>query len=319
MTEFELIRDFFSHQPVTRADVAVGIGDDAAVLSPPPGQQLCITTDVLISGTHFLPNADPFGVGHKALAVNLSDLAAMGAEPAWFTLNLTLPQIDTIWLEKFCEGLFALASQHNVQLVGGNTARGPLAIAIEAHGFIPAGKALLRSSAQPGDDIYVTGTVGDAALALAHTLPERRHPAPDIAAIVNRLHQPTPRVREGIALRDIAHSAVDISDGLLADLGHILVASSAGAEIYLDRIPISSVYRSQLKQIGWDKALAGGEDYELCFTVPEKNRQALEHCKNIFTCGLTRVGHITAQLGLQIFDETGMPYKPTSTGHDHFG
>ena len=290
MTEFELIRTYFARQPVQRADVVLGIGDDAAILAPPPDRQICVTTDVMVSGVHFLPDADPVSLGHKALAVNLSDLAAMGAEPAWFTLNLTLPEVNAAWLEQFCKGLFALASQHNVQLVGGNTSRGPLAIAIEAQGFVPEGRALLRSGARAGDRVYVTGVLGDAGLVLRHELGKGRLPDAAFEAIADKLHRPTPRIPEGMALRDIAHSAIDISDGLFSDFGHILEASHVGARLFLDKIPVSSVYRDHIKETGWDMALANGDDYELCFTVPEKNIAALEKLR--FTCGLHCIGQI---------------------------
>ncbi len=316
MTEFELIRTYFARQPVQRADVVLGIGDDAAILAPPPGRQVCVTTDVMVCGVHFLPAADPVALGHKALAVNLSDLAAMGAEPAWFTLNLTLPEVNTTWLEPFCKGLFALACQYHIQLVGGNTSRGPLAIAIEAQGFVPEGKALLRSGARVGDRVYVTGELGDAGLALQHELGKGRLPDAAFEAVAGKLHRPTPRIPEGLALRDIAHSAIDISDGLLSDLGHVLEASHVGARLLLDKIPVSSVYRSHIKETGWDMALTNGDDYELCFTVPEKNIGALEKLQ--FPCGFHCIGQIEQELGLRIIDESGQPYHPRQTGHDHF-
>jgi thiamine-monophosphate kinase len=316
MTEFELIRTFFARQDVARPDVAAGIGDDAALLQPPAGQQLAVTSDLLVSGVHFLPDADPYSLGHKALAVNLSDLAAMGAEPAWFMLNLALPKADARWLEPFCRGMFQLAREHNVQLVGGDTSRGPLAIAIEAHGFVPPGQALRRSGAKAGDRIYVTGTLGDAALALRHRLGGIRLPESDMAAITGRLDCPTPRVREGMMLRGVAHAAIDISDGLLADLGHILEMSQVGARINLDKIPVSPVCRTHVRETGWDMVLANGDDYELCFTVPEKNVAALEKLQP--TCGFHHIGVIEAELGLRIVDEAGNPYQPRQSGHDHF-
>ncbi len=316
MTEFELIRTFFARQPVSRSDVAIGIGDDAALLRPPAGQQLAVTSDLLVAGIHFFPEVDPVSLGHKALAVNLSDLAAMGAEPAWFLLNLTLPQVDTHWLEKFCQGMFDLASQYNMQLVGGDTSRGPLAIAIEAHGFVPEALALRRSGAKAGDQIYVTGTLGEAALALCHRLGEIQLAESDFSAVADRLDRPVPRVREGMGLRGIAHSAIDISDGLLADLGHILEMSQVGARIFLDRIPVSPVCRSHIKAAGWDSVLAGGDDYELCFTVPKKNIAALEKLQA--PGGFHCIGEIEAESGLRIVDESGKPYRSTFTGHDHF-
>jgi len=316
MTEFELIRTFFARQPVSRADVAAGIGDDAALLRPPAGQLLAVTSDLLVSGVHFLPDVEPDSLGHKALAVNLSDLAAMGAEPAWFLLNLALPEADAQWLERFCGGMFDLARSYNVQLVGGDTSRGPLAIGIEAHGFVPEAAALRRSDAKIGDRIYVTGTLGDAAVALRHRLGKQQLSGDDFAALIARLDRPTPRVREGMALRGLAHSAIDISDGLVADLGHILEQSRIGARIFLDKIPVSPVVQAHIKKYGWETALAMGDDYELCFTVPPKNIGALEKLQ--FACGLHCVGVIEAEPGLRIVDESGGSYRPTFTGHDHF-
>ena len=316
MNEFELIRRFFAHQPVSRADVETGIGDDAALLSPPAGRLLAVTSDLLVAGVHFFPDTDPVALGHKALAVNLSDLAAMGAEPAWFLLNLTLPAVDERWLERFCQGMFALAQEHKVQLVGGDTSRGPLAVAIEAHGFVPPGQALRRSGARPGDRIYVTGTLGGAALALRHRRGGIRLAAGDIAAVTPRLDRPRPRVREGMALRGIAGSAIDISDGLLADLGHILERSGVGARIFLERMPVSPVCRAHLEETGWDTVLAGGDDYELCFTVSERNIAALE--KLPFASDLHCIGDIEPQPGLRVIDEAGRSYSPKETGHDHF-
>jgi thiamine-monophosphate kinase len=316
LNEFELIRTFFARQSVSRADVAAGIGDDAALLRPSAGQLLAVTSDLLVSGVHFLPDAEPHSLGHKALAVNLSDLAAMGAEPAWFLLNLALPEADARWLERFCAGMFDLARGYNVQLVGGDTSRGPLAIGIEAHGFVPESAALRRSGAKIGDQIYVTGTLGDAAVALLHRLGKQRLSEDNIAALSERLDRPMPRVREGMALRGLAHSAIDISDGLVADLGHILEMSQVGARIFLDKIPVSPVCREHIKKYGWEVALAMGDDYELCFTVPPQNIGVLEKLQ--FACGLHCIGEIESEPGLRIVDESGRLYRPTFTGHDHF-
>jgi thiamine-monophosphate kinase len=212
--------------------------------------------------------------------------------------------------------MFELAREHNVQLVGGDTSRGPLAIAIEAHGFVPPGVAMKRSGAKAGDRIYVTGTLGDAALALRQRLGGIRLPENDMAAIAGRLDRPAPRVREGMMLRGIAHGAIDISDGLLADLGHILEMSRVGARISLDKIPVSPVCRSHIHETGWDMVLANGDDYELCFTVPEKHVAALEKLQP--ACGFHHIGVIEAEPGLRIVDETGKPYQPRQSGHDHF-
>ncbi len=318
MNEFKLIRRYFTRQPVTRADVALGIGDDAALLQPPPGQQLVVTTDLLVSGVHFLPDVNPAALGHKALAVNLSDLAAMGAEPAWFLLNLALPAADESWLANFSAGLFELAQRYRVQLVGGDTSRAPqTVIAIEAHGFVPVGQALTRAGAKPGDRIFVTGALGDAGLALRHRQGKLRLSDTEFAFCAERMDRPAPRVEEGLALRAIASSAIDVSDGLVADLGHILEASRVGARLELARLPLSPAYRAHLAGVGWDVALANGDDYELCFTVAPENLPALEKIKHRFP-GITEIGIIEAHSGLRIIDAAGKPYVPKTAGHDHF-
>lgn len=299
-----------------RPDVAAGIGDDAALLRPPPGQQLAVTSDLLVSGVHFLPDADPFSLGHKALAVNLSDLAAMGAEPAWYMLNLTLPRADARWLEAFSRGMFQLAREHGVQLVGGDTSRGPLSIAIEAHGFVPEGKALRRTGAKAGDRIYVTGTLGDAAMVLHHRLGGIHLTESELSVLSERLDRPTPRVQEGMMLRDIANSAIDISDGLVADLGHILEMSHVGAQLHLEKIPVSPLCRPHIRETGWGTIVASGDDYELCFTVPEKHIAAMEKLKP--AAGFHWIGVIEAKPGARILDEAGKPYQSPQSGHDHF-
>ena len=318
MNEFELIRTYFARQPVTRDDVRLGIGDDAAVLVPPLGHELVVTTDLLVSGVHFLPDIDPAALGHKALAVNLSDLAAMGAEPAWFLLNIALPAVDEQWLAGFCDGLFALARRYHVQLVGGDTSRAPqVAIAIEAHGFVPAGQALTRAGAKPGDRIFITGALGDAGLALRHRQGKLQLSDAEFVYCAERMDRPTPRIEEGLALRGIASSAIDISDGLVADLGHILEISRVGAHLGLAQLPLSQAYRTHLAGVGWDVALANGDDYELCFTVPPANLAALEKIKTRFP-GITEIGLIESGSGLRILDAAGKPYLPKTVGHDHF-
>ncbi len=319
MNEFELIRRFFATQPVVRRDVSLGIGDDGALLDPPSGMQAVITTDLLVAGVHFLPEADPISVGHKALAVSLSDLAAMGAEPAWFTLNLALPHVDTHWLAAFCEGMYGLARRYHVQLIGGDTSRGPLAIAIQAGGWVPRDRALRRDGARPGDRLYVTGELGGAGLALRHQLGQFRLGEAEMAAVVDRLDRPMPRLEAGQRLRGIASSAIDLSDGLVADLEHVLEASRCGARVYLERLPLSSVYRDRFVELGWDVALANGDDYELLFTVPEKNLRQLEAVKSDFGCTVTAIGDITPGNGLTLLDAGGAIYQPRTRGHDHFG
>lgn len=318
MTEFELIQRFFAVQPLHRDDVIVGIGDDAAVLKVPSGHQLVVTTDTLVAGVHFLPDADPQALGYKALAVNLSDLAAMGAEPAWFLLSLTLPEADPTWLQAFSDGLHDLARQYRIQLVGGNTARGPLAITITAHGFVPEGQALRRTGANIGDRIYVTGELGDAGLALRQRLGRLSLSSAESAAVMHRLDRPLPRIEPGLRLRGLASSVIDISDGLLADLGHILAMSQVGGRLELERIPVSPIYHAHLKELGWDMALAHGDDYELCFTIPTQKVARLEQLAPGFGCRLTCIGDIVAGSGLQVADTAGSLYRPSATGHDHF-
>lgn len=318
MDEFEIIRTFFATQPVTRADVALGIGDDAALLRVPAGQELVATTDTLVAGVHFLADADPADLGYRSLAVNLSDLAAMGAEPAWTTLSLTLPAAEPRWLEAFCRGFYELTREFRVQLVGGNLARGPLNITVGAYGHVPVGAALRRSGASAGDAIYVTGALGDAALGLNHLLGRHRLEAGAFASVRTRLERPKPRVMEGLRLRGVASAAIDISDGLLADLGHVLEASGVGARIELARLPLSPAYRAERAQVGWEPALAQGDDYELCFTVPRERIAALEVLASEIGCAVTRIGEIVAHPGLTVLDESGERYVPRGTGHDHF-
>jgi len=318
VNEFELIRKYFAAQPIRRPEVEVGIGDDAAIVRVPSGQDLVVTTDTLVSGVHFLPGTDAVALGHKALAVNLSDIAAMGAEPAWFTLNLTLPEADDRWLAEFSEGLFALAREQRMELIGGNIAHGPLNIAIEVHGLVPRGEALRRNGARTGDGIYVTGTFGDAALALRHRLGQLALPIADYAVLATRLDRPTPRIVEGIAFRGIASGAIDVSDGLLADLGHLLEASDVGARVELERVPLSPEYCNHLDKVGWDAALSGGEDYELCITVSPDKTPALIEATDALGWEVHRIGEVTASPGLVVLDGGGKPYRPAKTGYDHF-
>ncbi|MDI1352139.1 MAG: thiamine-phosphate kinase [bacterium] len=240
MNEFELITHFFAnqHQP-HRQDVVMGIGDDCAIVEVPQGQQLLVSMDTLVSGVHFPITTTPYDIGYKALAVNLSDLAAMGANPAWITLALTLPTADQQWLSSFKEGFFGLAKQFQVVLIGGDTTRGPLALTVQAHGFVPHGQAITRQNAQPGDLIYVTNTLGDAGLALKHLNHEVNIPSQFTELLLNRLNRPMPRVKEGLLLRNYATAMIDLSDGLISDLGHILKKSGVGALIHLDKIPLS--------------------------------------------------------------------------------
>ena len=318
MTEFEIIRAYFATQPVQRADVHLGIGDDAAVVQAPPSMETVITTDVLVAGVHFSKDVSPAALGHKALAVNLSDLAAMGAAPAWFLLDLTLPKVDNTWLDAFARGLHDLALVYQAQLIGGDTSSGPLSVAITAIGLVPQGKSMRRDGAHAGDVIYVTGTLGDAALVLAARRGEHAMTANDVAGARQRLDQPDPRVAEGVGLRDFASSAIDISDGLMADLGHILEASKVGARVNLGAIPVSPTYRAQMRKVGLDYALAGGDDYELCVTVPPANAVRAEALALASGFSLTRIGEIITGNTLEILDSMGRPYQPKRKGYQHF-
>ena len=312
MSEFDLIRRHF-----TRATpgAVLGVGDDAALIQPTAGKVLAVSTDMLVSGTHFFPDADPYLLGHKTLAVNLSDLAAMGATPRWAMLAVSLPAADEAWLERFSAGFFELAQRHGVDLVGGDTTRGPLNLCVTIFGEVAPHQALRRSGAQPGDDIWVSGTLGDAALALAHLQGRIALSAADFAVCAERLHQPQPRIELGLALRGIANSAIDVSDGLLADLGHILECSNVGAEIDFDALPMSQALRSCSQQ---KLALAGGDDYELCFTVPALRASEVRAIAERLGLPLTRIGKIVAQRGCIVQDAGGNPLNIETEGYDHF-
>lgn len=317
--EFEIIKKYFASQSVSRRDVDIGIGDDCAVMTVPEGCQLVVTTDTLVAGVHFLSDADPVKVGHKALASNLSDLAAMGALPAWCSLALTMPSNDEAWLSGFCEGFSALAEYYNVELVGGDTTRGPLAITITMHGYLPKGTALTRGGAAVGDWIYVTGELGDAAAGLAYILGKDVEDNARAAHLIERHFMSLPRIATGQALRNVASSAIDISDGLIADLGHILTASEVSAVINVDDLPISEalIAETGTEQDAQKLALTSGEEYELCFTVPEANRgmldTALAHSATTFTC----IGQIRAGSGAELMSQ-GKVLDWDLSGWDHF-
>lgn len=318
--EFDLIARYFNRYRTARQDVQLGIGDDCALLAVTDKQQIAVSTDTLVEGIHFLKTISPADLGYKALAVNLSDLAAMGADPAWVSLALTLPEVDTDWLEAFSDSLFGLLDYYGMQLIGGDTTRGPLSMTLTIQGLVPAGRALLRSGARVGDWIYVTGTLGDSAAGLA-ILQDRLQVSDEKAseALVKRHLRPQPRVLQGQALRQLATSAIDISDGLISDLRHILKASDCGARLDLDLIPYSSEMRQHVEPeqaLKW--ALTGGEDYELCFTVPEINRGALEvalgHTGVSFTC----VGQIAPLSEGLKYQRSGEAVELEWQGYDHF-
>lgn len=318
--EFSLIARYFDRVRSSRRDVETGIGDDCALLTVAEKQLLAISTDTLVSGIHFLPDIDPRDLGYKALAVNLSDLAAMGADPTWLTLAITLPEVDESWLEAFSDSLFEQLDYYDMQLIGGDTTRGPLSMTLGIHGLVPVGRALKRSGARPGDWIYVTGTPGDSAAGLA--ILQDRLTVEDLtqAAYLKKRHlRPTPRILHGQALRDLASSAIDLSDGLISDLGHILKASECGARVDLDALPYSEAVKANVDAehaLQW--ALSGGEDYELCFTVPELNRGALDVAIGNLGIPFTCIGQVApASEGLQ-FMQNGKPVTLNLKGYDHF-
>jgi thiamine-monophosphate kinase len=315
-SEFDLIARYFA-RPSRSA--RLGVGDDAALLSPAPGHELAISTDMLVAGRHFLPDADPYWLGHKTLAVNLSDLAAMGATPRWALLALALPEADEAWLDRFSQGLFDLADRHGVELVGGDTTRGPLNLCITILGEVKAGLALRRDGARPGDDIWVSGELGGAALGLRHLLGEMVLADDEAEACLRRLHAPAPRVALGQALLGVAAAAIDVSDGLLADLGHILERSGVGAEIGLGRLPAAAAVAARLDHPRARQCLlAGGDDYELCFTAPPDRREAVEQTGRRAGVAVTRVGQITGQTGLRVRDADGEAIHIKVSGYDHF-
>lgn len=320
LDEFTLISRYFDRKHVSRSDVLTGIGDDGAVLSPRAGNDLVLTSDVLVSGIHFPVGTAASAVGHKALAVNLSDLAAMGAEPAWVSLNVTMPRPDEAWLEGFCEGFFALADEHAVQLVGGDTTRGPLTIGVHALGWVPRGGALRRSGARPGDGVYVTGTLGDAALGLMQVQRRLVLEGADATEARRRLDRPRPRVQEGVRLRRVASACIDVSDGLVADVGHVLEASGVGARIELESLPRSTLYRRLQDKgtIDWDPLLTHGDDYELLFTMPTGRRAELARSLTGPGMRCTCIGVIEPDPGLRLIDGDGGEYRPRRGGYDHF-
>lgn len=333
MGEFDLIRRYFA-QPAAQLwggvaaspSLVLGIGDDCALLAPEPGQQLAISSDMLVQDRHFFADVDPCTLGHKALAVNLSDLAAMGAAPLGFTLALALPRADEAWLAAFSRGLLALAQQHRCPLVGGDTTRGPLNLCITVFGQVPVGQALRRSGAQPGDDIYLSGTVGDARLALEALLGHITLPADVLQRTRQRLECPAPRLALGQALRGIATAAADVSDGLLGDLGHILTASGVGAELYpetlLQSAAVSDAVRQQPLELAWTCALAGGDDYELVFTAAPTARAAVQVATERAHTAATRIGRVAAGRGVLLLGADGhaLPsdQMPVLRGFDHF-
>jgi thiamine-monophosphate kinase len=321
LTEFQSIRDYFSKQTAQRTDVELGIGDDCALLSVPKDSVLAVSVDVLVSGVHFPEQTSAEDIGYKSLAVSLSDIAAMGAEPAWLTLAITLPSMEEAWLDKFCQGLFGLANRYNVQLVGGDTTTGPLVVTTHVGGYVAKNRALRRSGAKPGELVYVTGTIGEAGLGLkilqgSLELPSQYTHLTD--KLIERLNRPTPRVEIGKALLGTATAAIDISDGVAADLNHILEMSQVGARLQVENLPVSGCFSDIFEQAGgWEQTLAAGDDYELLFTVPQGTEEKLQQLAEEHSCNITCIGRIEEQPGLRCYSESTL-LTLKRMGYEHF-
>ena len=314
MGEFDLIASIRA-RAAGRDDVILGIGDDAAIVQAPPGRHVVVAMDTLNAGIHFPQDTAPADIGWKALAVNLSDLAAMGALPAWCTLSLSLPDDDAAWVDGFLDGFLALAAQHDVALVGGDTTRGPLSICVTALGLAEPGRALRRDGARVGDEVWVTGTLGDGAGALA----QWRAGLGVDAALRDRLDRPTPRVAAGCALAGVANACIDVSDGLLADLGHIARASDVGVEIAIDALPASAALADGFNaEIRRNLQAAGGDDYELCFCAPRDAAARIVAAAASISTPITRIGRVVAGSGVQAVDAQGEVWTPASAGYEHF-
>jgi thiamine-monophosphate kinase len=311
LAEFDII-DYFAKRQRSSPDVILGIGDDCALLKPPKEEILAISTDTLVEGVHFLPQASAHSLGYRSLAVSLSDLAAMGAKPSWVLLSLTLPQIDSHWLSDFSDGFFSLAEEYEIKLVGGNTSSGALTISTHVLGSVPEHAALKRSGAKAGDLIYVSGQLGGAGFALSQLLKKQK-----LSPVEREAYEyPKPRIFLGLALRNIATAAIDISDGLLADLQHMLKASQVGANLYLEKIPLANTIPAHLST-AYEFALNAGDDYELCFTIPANKDADLQQLAQNLNCPLTCVGQIDSNLGLRIYQTDGNLYSPSHLGYVH--
>jgi thiamine-monophosphate kinase len=315
-SEFDLISRHFTRPA---ANAVLGVGDDCALVDVTNGMDLTVSTDTMVSGTHFFPDVDPEHLGHKALAVNLSDIAAMGAMPYWAMLALTVPSVDHAWLAAFAKGFFDLATEYNVSLIGGDTTRGPLTLTVTIMGEVPAGAALRRSGAKAGHDVWVSGNIGDAALAVAHRNGKLVLSEPDYHEAVMRLYEPTPRVALGQGLRGIATAAIDISDGLLADLGHICRLSGVGATVDLGAIPVSAIGAKHFgSDAGRTAIMAGGDDYELCFTAASNSRESITEMAEGLGIPLTRIGQVKRGKGVSLLGPDGKAVKIDGRGYDHF-
>ncbi|GGQ14247.1 thiamine-phosphate kinase [Shewanella litoralis] len=318
MKEFQLIEHYFRNKGQKRRDVALSIGDDCALVNPAENKSIAISCDTLVENVHFLADIPAHALGYKSLAVNLSDLAAMGAEPAWFTLALTLPSVDEPWLARFSEGLFEIAEYYGVALIGGDTTRGPRSISITINGQVIKGTALTRAGAKNGDWVYVTGTLGDSALGLDILRGVKTVNTEDKEYLINRHYYPTPRVLAGQALRTLATSAIDLSDGLVSDIQHVLKASKVGAIIDVSQIPLSSSIKANLsREEALSYALTGGEDYELLFTVPESQRGAIDTALIHAGVKFVKIGQICAGDKLKFVDD-GKAFIPVSRSFEHF-
>ncbi|MCK9396955.1 MAG: thiamine-phosphate kinase [Methylobacter sp.] len=308
VSEFALIQRFFTKQQVTNPATRLGIGDDCALLSIPDGYELAVTTDTMVENVHFFADADPELLGHKLLAVNLSDLASMGAKPVSVTLALTLPKVDENWLTAFAKGFLKLAERYSVDLIGGDTTSGPLTLTVQAMGLVPKGRALLRSSARPGDFIYMTGFLGDAGLGLKI---KQGYVCADSEAALTRFNRPDPQIEAGQALIGVANACIDLSDGLAGDLGHILEQSRVGGCLDWDALPLSNAVRSYINDTGdWSMPLTAGDDYELCFTVSPEQAARL-------AIAATRIGVIESRLGLRL-NKSGHIQPLEVKGFEHF-
>jgi len=318
--EFDLINKYFA-RPTPSA--ILGPGDDCALVQPSPGKQLAVTTDMLVAGTHFLPDTDPKNLGWKALAVNLSDLAAMGAQPRWVTLAGALPAVDEPWIAAFAEGFFACAAEYGVDVIGGDTTKGPLNVCITAVGEVEPGHALRRDGAKVGDQIWVSGRPGLASLGLAYLQGKIKLPEPWPRLCVGALEKPRPRIALGLALNGIASAAIDVSDGLLADLGHIAERSGCAAAVklvQLPHLPKGESYDADLRRMALECQLTGGDDYELCFTAPGTQSLAIAHIAATLELPLWNIGEMVAGSGdVTVFDPDGKSVEFASKGYDHFG
>lgn len=315
-SEFNIIAQYFT-KPTEHTDL--GVGDDAALIRVADGLQLAISADMLVAGTHFFADAAPYDIGWKVLAVNVSDMAAMGAQPKWATLAIALPSIDEAWLAEFSRGFFACAQAFNVDLVGGDTTRGPLTVSVQIMGEVPIGEALKRSGAKLGDDVWVCGQLGSAVLGLAHLQGNVVLPESVLQPCLNALHVPMPKVALGLALRNIATSCIDVSDGLLADLGHILKASNLGATLNLEKIPCIAFFKNALDNPQFQAyLLAGGDDYELCFTAPKSKKTEINQLSQQLNLAISCIGETQENKGLMVRYQHQL-ITTHKKGFDHFG